>query len=509
MKQLRTFFLLVVCIISLQAFCEETFTVGNLKYTIISNYSKTVSVSRIDASLSGDIIIPEYVTYNGIEYHVTGISTYAFYSCNITSVAIPNSVTSIGQYAFTNCSGLTSLTIPNSVISIDYGAFQKCTGLTTINIPNSVTSIGASVFSKCDALTTVSIGNGVTIIGANAFDQCISLITAKIGNNVKTIASYAFRGCGSLISVTIPNSVETIGDGAFSGCIGMKSLYIGNGVMKIESEAFKGCSELISVSIGNSVWKIGARAFQNCSNLSSITLPGSITRIDNRVFEGCSNLTSITSLRETPGTLANDAFPDYNVPLYVPTGCIGNYKAADGWKQFTNIQEIGGGGVTNKCATPTISFGGKKLSFDCETEGVEYVTEIKDADVGMFYDDKIALSATYEISVFATKAGYENSDKATATLVWSNATFTDTTPLTAINHVLQSHAMPVLIQSNEGTVTVQGADDGTQIGIYTVAGIQAGSAVSNNGSAIIHTDIQVGSVAIVKIGGKAVKILIK
>ena len=164
---------------------------------------------------------------------------------------------------------------------------------------------------------------------------------------------------------------------------------------------------------------------------------------------------------------------------------------------------------TPKCAIPTISYGGKKLMFVCDTEDVEFVTEIKDADIGTFYDDRITLSATYEISVYATKAGYENSDKATATLVWANAAFTDTTPTTAINPAAEMAPVPVLIQSNGGTVTVQGAADGTPVSIFTTAGTQAGSAVSQNGRAAINTNLTSGSIAIIKIGTQSFKVVIK
>ena len=106
----------------------------------------------------GNIIIPEKVTYNGIEYSVTLIGDYAFSDCNnLTSITIPNTVTSIGGYAFSDCDNLTSITIPNSVTSIGYYAFYNCSSLTSITIPNSVTSIGSSAFSSCDALTSTSI----------------------------------------------------------------------------------------------------------------------------------------------------------------------------------------------------------------------------------------------------------------------------------------------------------------------------------------------------------------
>ena len=547
MKQIRILFLLAVCIVSLQAMSQETFTVGNLKYTIISNYSKTVSVGCIDNTLSGDVVIPETVTYNGTTYSVTSIIASAFYDCrNIISVSIPNSVNSIGGQAFTYCNGLTAvhitdmtawcnisfnssnsnpltyahhlflngtevhnLVIPNTITTINSCAFCFCESLSSITIPNSVVSIENDAFEGCNNLISVYLGNSINAIKARAFRDCSNLLSINLPNGIKTIGDESFLNCSSLVQITIPNSVEDIGFCAFLNCRSINTVTVGNGVFSIGRMAFRQCSSLTQLTLGNNVNRIKEHAFYGCSNLPSLTLPSSVSIIGSQAFDGCANLMTITSLRETPGTLADDAFPDYNVPLYVPAGCISNYMAADGWKQFTNIQEIGGGGVTNKCATPTISFGGKKLSFDCETEGVEYITEIKDADIGMFYDDQIMLSATYEISVIATKAGYENSNKATATLVWNNATFTDTTPQTGIKRVPQSHDLPMLIQSNEGTVTVQGAGDGTLVSIYNSAGQMTGSAISNDGKATVFTNMKPGAIAIVKIGGEAVKIMIK
>ena len=451
MKQIRNLFLLAVCIVSLQAFCQETFTNGDLKYTITSSYSKTVNVQAINTSISGNINIPGTILHDGVEYTVTAIKYNGFWNCKeVTSITIPNSVTTIEYLAFGECSNLISIIIPNSVMGIDVGAFYGCSSLISITIPHGVTNIPQDLFSSCTNLT----------------------------------------------SVTIPNSVTTIG-----------------------MRAFYNCTNLASISIPNSITGIEESAFENCTSLSSITIPSTVEYIFYKAFYGCSNLIEVISQSITPPSYAffydtqgeNDRilFSDYNVPLYVPTGCVSSYLIADGWKQFTNIQEIGGGGVTNKCATPTISFGGKKLSFDCETEGVAYVTEIKDADIGTFYDDKITLSATYEISVIATKAGYENSNKATATLVWTNATFTDTTPLTDISNIPQIDGKPVLIQSSRGVVTIQGADDGAAISIYNTAGQMTGSSVSNNGKATVITNMKPGTIGIVKIGEKNIKIIIK
>ena len=132
-------------------------------------------------------------------------------------MSIPNSVTSIGYYAFEGCTGLTSVAIPNSVASIG-GWFRDCSGLMSVTIPNSVTSIGPESFEGCTGLTSVTIPNSVTNIGYYAFQRCTSLTSVTIPNSVTTICDYAFQSCIGLTSITIPESVTSIGEGAFAYC---------------------------------------------------------------------------------------------------------------------------------------------------------------------------------------------------------------------------------------------------------------------------------------------------
>ena len=239
---------------------------------------------------------------------VTSIGECAFWNCSsLTSITIPNSVTSIGGGAFSDCSSLTSITIPNSVTSIKNAAFYGCSSLTSIPIPNSVTSIGEYTFYGCSRLTSITIPNSVTSIGDYAFAYCSSLTSVTIGNSVTSIGSQAFSGCSSLTSVTIGNSVTSIGDYAFYECSSLTSITIPNSVTSIGQYAFEYCTSLTSITIPNSVTSIGSYAFKGCSSLTSITIPNSVTSIGNGAFEYCSSLTSIT-IPNSVTSIGDDAF---------------------------------------------------------------------------------------------------------------------------------------------------------------------------------------------------------
>ena len=267
-----------------------------------------------------------------IEDGVTSIGDYAFKDCSgLTSITIPNSVTSIGDYAFMNCSGLISVTIPNGVTSIGNNAFHCCSSLSSITIPNSVTSIGQHVFSYCSGLPSITIPNSVTSIGDYAFLDCSGLTSITIPNSVTSIGEKAFYSCTGLTSVhisdisawcnisfygnysnplsyahhlfmngkeitnlIIPDDVTTIGKYVFYYCYGLTSITIPNSVMSIGESAFSGCYGLTSITIPNSVTNIGIDAFSGCYGLTSITIPNSVTNIGIYAFSGCSGLTSIT-----------------------------------------------------------------------------------------------------------------------------------------------------------------------------------------------------------------------
>ena len=194
----------------------------------------------------------------------------------------------------------------------------------------------------------------------------------------------------------------------------------------------------------------------------------------------------------------------------MPKGSIDKYKATSGWKDFAFIEEGTGGGETpptpQTCEKPTVSYKNGKLTFSCATEGATCLSSITDTDIASYSSNEVQLSATYKISVYATKTGYNNSETATAMLCWI-----DVEPKTEgiTNGVAQVPAKAVLIQTAGGSINVQGCNEGEQVGVYSINGSQVGSAVSQNGVATVNTTLQSGSVAIIKVGEKSVKVIMK
>ena len=270
---------------------------------------------------------------------ITTIGNNAFTFCSgLTSITIPDSVTSIGEYAFSYCSGLTSITIPDSVTSIGSDAFAFCEGLTSITIPDSVTSIGGGSFYGCRRLTSITIPDSVTSIGQSAFNSCIGLTSITIPDSVTSIGGESFSRCSGLTSITIPDSVTSIGVGSFRGCSGLTSITIPDSVTSIESFAFDGCNKLTSITIPDSVTSIGEDAFSYCSGLTSITIPDSVTSIGEYAFSRCSSLETIIVMNPIPSILGTDAFKYINTGyvIKVPAGTVDAYKAAPGWSVYAD-----------------------------------------------------------------------------------------------------------------------------------------------------------------------------
>ena len=279
-------------------------TSGDFEYSVEGG---NVKITKYIGS-GGSVDIP--ATIDGKP--VTSIGEYAFADCSgLTNITIPNSVISIGNYAFAGCSELTSITIPSSVTSIENYAFVGCSELTSITIPSNVTSIGNYAFGNCSGLKTIYIPNGAQL-GAYAIPDTAAKITYTVdsSNNVKITEIELSTGQNTVdIPATIDGKpVTSIGERAFQSCSELTSITIPNGVTSIETGAFWGCSGLTSITIPSSVTFIGHFAFRSCYGLTSVTIPSSVTSIGISAFENCSELTTIYI--PSGAQLGSDAIPD-------------------------------------------------------------------------------------------------------------------------------------------------------------------------------------------------------
>ena len=508
-KQLLITIAMLLCSATANA---HDFEVDGIYYDIISVSDLRVEVTyKGDSSdefyneYSGEVIIPETVVYKSKVLKVT----------------------SIGNSAFAYCTGITNITIPNSVTSIENSAFHRCSGLTSITIPNSVTNIGESTFYGCSGLTSISIPNSVTNNEESTFTDCTSLKNISIGNSVISIGADAFKRCSKLTSIIIPSSVTTIGESAFFGCYNLNELIIEDGESNltisfnyyynggVKAALFNDCNNIKTVYLGRNLdYNFDVPPpFENIKSLKSLTIGKNVKSLSNSWdghFYGCSGLTSIYLLGTNPPN-GNRNFTNshyINTTIYVPQGSLSVYQSADVWKNFWDIREVSTTEMpeeeVKKCATPVITYNNSGLDITSETDGAEIHTDITCNDANSYNGDRIDLSATYNITAYATKSGYLNSETATATLCWI-AVSGDSED----NSIIKVEAMPVLITCNNGTINICGGKEGAEVVVYTTSGVAVGNATITNGNATISTGLAKGEIAVISIAGKGIKVVMQ
>ena len=482
---------------------------------------------------------------------VTNIADGTFSGCSsLTSITMPNSVTSIGDYAFYGCSSLTSILIPQNVTSIGEDAFNGCENLKTVlnfsnltfcegssdygyvafyanevtNAPNGFIEDGF-LFAKPDGINTLLayLGNDTELIlpqscngdsyeiGAKAFKDNTTITSVVIPKNVASIGNYAFYNCSALKTVincsnlTLSKGLSTNGYVAFYADKVIDGLIEGDYIWGIIDNV-----NTLLVYLGNDAeltlpqsyneenYVIGDNAFKNNTTLISITIPNSITSIGSEAFWGCKNLAYVyclaTMVPSTDSSAFDESCLEY-MTLHVPTEAINDYKTAAPWSCFGNI--------VTKCATPTISYSNGELVIECETEEVEFITEVTSEDFNKFFSDRINFSATYNISVYATASGYTNSETVNATLCWiENGNSNDET------NVINVPATAVFITSSNGALYINSSLEGEEAAVYTSGGTLVGKATITNGNATVQSGLSKGSIAIVKIGEKSVKVIL-
>lgn len=462
---MKKYILLIMlsCMSLFHAAAQETITVNNIKY-YIDNGEATIAVQ--DETLSGDIIIPESITHEGRSYTVVRATNGAFQNTDITSISLPNSITSLGNNCFQYCDNLISVKLPDNITSLGDYVFMSCSKLSSIKLPDTLTSLGEFCFGHCDDLITLILPNSITTLGLGCFTDCKNIKAITLPTNITSLPTHCFSDCKKLSEITLHEGIMSLGLSCFEGCSSLTSIKLPKSINKIGDEYKNGC-------------------FKDCSNLSEVTC-----QWDNLDGIDVSSHTFDNIFSETK--------------LYIPKGTTAMYKAKEPWSNFKYIIEEND--ITEdaeKCQTPTIGYSNKELTFTSQTEGAKYHYTITDDDIkteAYSEDGIINLSATYKISVYASADGYKNSDRATATLYFINAGLENTTDVLQIEE-----QRGVLISTEGNNISISGLDDNEKVYLYNLQGMSLAEGTACAGTVNLNAGNEQG-VVIIKIGEQSIKV---
>ena len=265
--------------------------VNRIWYWLNAKY-KTAKVIKKD--YSGNIVIPETVTYNNVTYKITSLGYECFNGCSsLTSINLPSSITSLGAFCFSNCCSLSSISLPSSITSLGNYSFNGCSSLSSISLPSSITSLGACCFSDCSSLSSISLPSSITSLGANCFYNCSSLSSISLPSSITSLESRCFNRCSSLTNITLPSGITSLGE----------------------------------------------FCFQECSSLTNVSLPSGITSLGEYCFYDCNNLTSVLCLDVEPPSCTSTVV-NKNTRLYVPKESIEKYKQSSAWNSAKVIYPL-------------------------------------------------------------------------------------------------------------------------------------------------------------------------
>ncbi|MDE5804675.1 MAG: leucine-rich repeat protein, partial [Paramuribaculum sp.] len=375
-KTLFAALLAMLSCLAAHAAVGDTFTFGDLTFTITSESPAEVSVKAANTkTISGAVVIPSTITNNGQIYSVASVDNDAFMSSSsITSISIPQTVTKIGSYAFQSCTNCQSINIPDNVTTIGEAAYSNLAKIAAFSISEDneyYTVVDGALYNKnknriiaypggkTDANFDIPVG--IDTVSTNCFLNNKYLESVTIPDGVTYIMMRAFKGINKMKSVSLPGSLKLMGNGAFSDCKSLTeiltngSFYSEDGVLYnnpktnlLQYPAGKTDVEFVAPS---TLTKITAYAFYGCSTLQSITIPAGIDQINSYTFYNCSGLTKFVNHNATPQSVGEGAFNSVNlsnVILYVPASSKAAYAAADIWKTFKEIREINVWLETNK-----------------------------------------------------------------------------------------------------------------------------------------------------------------
>ena len=381
------------------------------------------------------------------EEGITQIPTGIFGNTGLENVKIPDTVTSIGERsfadctklekiifsekietingrAFLGCSSLKSVSLPDSITSMDTEIFSGCTSLSSVKLPNKCVNITSSTFEGCTSLTEITLPDTVTTIQDHAFKNCTALKTINWSKSITDIQSYAFENCDALTKLDIPNTVTNIGTGAFYECGGFTDIAVPNSVKSLGSRAFENCDALAKVSISHSVTSMGEKAFYDCDALTDVKLGTGITQIPTSCFEHC------------------DALPSVVLPYRVS-------KVGDNaFKNCVALTEITIPRATTSISTSAFSYPAKMTVYGISGTYAETFANQQ----GMKFVNK-AVKAT-NVVLDKTELTLNRGMKYSLTMTVTPATFTDKVSWKSTN-------VDVAAIAEDGTVTAKGAGQAT------------------------------------------------
>ena len=498
--------------------------------------------SKIGFTSIGRFEMPEQVSYDGKQYPVTkilegsefvlrygGISSLVIsnkvteigdnafkiyteggYKPFLTSVVMGNSVKTIGEYAFTNQTLLTDVELSPSIENIGREAFSK-TGIKSIDFKGSIKALGEGAFAYCDQLETVNMNCETDTLPKNTFLMCKNLTSVSLGNKIRVLEMYSFAGTENLTTIEFPASLESFGVSAFgqyhyTDYCGLKKLECPSGLKSIDVHAFSGC-QLEEIRFNEALEEIGWQVF-DVTLLKDIYCPSFLEVGKSYKYES----PFVLGNYDVGDQMPSDGTKEYwdKVALHVPHDLMKKFHDTNPWSYF-NVVDIETGEPylesdvsSNVCAKPSISIDNGELIFTCETEDVEFVTSISCYDVGtLVHRGNIKLAGTYVITSYAKRKGYKNSEMTKATLSWIPRNPNEEIGISDA----EISSSPVLITNNGGTLTIQGAEAGTEITVYDLTGRRLASAKAAGTVSAIDTKLKKGDTAILRIGDKSVKVM--
>ena len=502
--------------------------------------------------------------------NIVEIGKDAFDGCKaIRSIVIPNSVKTIGSHAFLGCESLESVQLSENLKSIEWATFGSCTNLKSVIIPDGVEFLGETAFGYCTNLTEVKLPSNLNKIDWCVFQGCTSLTSIEIPDLTHTIYICAFDGCNNLKTVTLGKSVQNIQNGAFANCPALEEIYCkaktpptcytayNNLYAKTLDVFYDSYIEYVTLHVPSKsveTYKT-TEPWSKFKTFVPINIPEHTLTymVDGEVYKTYSIEEDEEIIAESEPAREGYSFSGWSeIPETMPaydvtvtgTFTINKYQISymvdnevyktdsleygatitpeaepnkegytfSGWSEIPetmpahDVTVTGSFIASQKCSTPVIRYENGQLSFTCDTEGAEFVTDITDTDVTQHNSATITLTATYNISVYAKAPNYAISDTVKATLCWIDA---EPTKEGVIDGITNMHAKAVLIQCNGNVLSIQGVDLGTPISVFDVSGRKVGAAVVNSETTNVNTSLMKGQVGIVNINGKGIKVLIK